>query len=46
MQAYCAKCHTKRNIMDAKSVLTRNNKQAIRGICSECGIKMFRMVKS
>ena len=45
MQVYCAKCHTKRAMMGACFVITRNGKLAKKGNCLVCGCKMFRMVK-
>lgn len=43
--AYCVKCKTKRKIKDAKQTLMKNNKPAIRGTCSECSSKLFRIGK-
>jgi len=45
MQAYCAKCHAKRAMMNTCFVITRNGKLAKKGICLVCGCKMFQMVK-
>ncbi len=45
IKAYCVKCKTKREIKDAKQTLMKNNRPAIRGTCSECGSKVFRIGK-
>ncbi len=45
IEAYCVKCKTKREIKDAKQTLMKNNRPAIRGTCSECGSKVFRIGK-
>ena len=46
MQAYCMKCHTKREMKDAKAITMKNGKPATQGICPVCGTKMFRIGKS
>jgi len=43
MQAYCVKCKTKREMKDPQPVFTGNGTPATRGVCPECGTKMFRM---
>ncbi|MDY6875147.1 MAG: type I DNA topoisomerase [Chloroflexota bacterium] len=43
MQAYCMKCKAKREMQDSRPVFTSNGTPATRGICPECGTKMFRM---
>ncbi len=43
MQAYCMKCKTKREMQDPQPVFTGNGTPATRGVCPECGTKMFRM---
>jgi len=45
MQAYCMKCRKKREMKDARSVIMKNRKPAVRGICPVCGTKMFRIGK-
>ncbi|MBC8097849.1 MAG: type I DNA topoisomerase, partial [Armatimonadetes bacterium] len=42
-QAYCFKCHEKRDILNATAVYTENAKPATTGTCPVCGTKMFRM---
>ena len=46
MQAYCVKCRAKREMKDAKSITMKNGKPATQGVCTTCGIKMFRIGKS
>lgn len=46
MQAYCVKCHTKREMKNAKSVTMKNGKPATKGVCPVCGTKMYRIGKS
>lgn len=43
MQAYCVKCHTKREMKNAKSVIMKNGKPATNGVCPVCGTKMYRI---
>ena len=43
MQAYCVKCHTKREMKNAKSVTMKNGKPATNGVCPVCGTKMYRI---
>jgi hypothetical protein len=45
MQAYCMKCHTTREIKNAKSVTMKNGKPATEGVCPVCGTKMYRIGK-
>jgi len=46
MQGYCVKCHTKREMKNAKSVTMKNGKAATKGVCAVCGTKMYRIGKS
>jgi len=46
MQAYCVKCHTKKEMSNSRSIKTQNGKPARQGICPSCGTKMFRIAKS
>jgi DNA topoisomerase-1 len=43
MEAYCFKCRARREIKDPKPVFTSSGRPATRGVCPECGTKMFRM---
>jgi Zn finger protein HypA/HybF involved in hydrogenase expression len=42
-QAYCVKCKSKRDMKDEKQVTMKNGRQAISGICTVCGTKMFKI---
>jgi hypothetical protein len=46
MQAYCVKCHTTREMKNAKSVTMQNGKPATKGVCPVCGTKMYRIGKN
>jgi hypothetical protein len=46
MQAYCVKCHTTREMKNAKSVTMNNGKPASKGVCPACGTKMYRIGKN
>lgn len=41
--AYCVKCKQKREIKNTIQTTMKNNRPAIRGICSSCGTKVFRI---
>lgn len=43
MQAYCVKCKAKREMEDPQPVFTSKGTPATKGICPECGTKLFRM---
>jgi len=43
MQAYCVKCHTTREMKNAKSVTMKNGKPATKGVCPVCGTKIYRI---
>ena len=43
--AYCVKCKTKRTIKNPEETTMKNGRPAIRGICSVCKSKVFRIVK-
>ena len=45
MQAYCFKCRRKTEIRNAEQVTLRNGRPAVRGACSSCGTKVFRIGK-
>ena len=46
MQAYCVKCHTTREMKNAKSVTMKNGRPATKGVCPACGTKMYRIGKN
>ena len=41
--AYCTKCNTKRIMLEPEAVVVGNKKNATRGVCGECGCKLFRL---
>ncbi len=43
IEAYCVKCKTKREMDQVKPVFVGKGTPATQGVCSECGIKLFRM---
>ncbi len=43
MEAYCFKCKAKREIKDAVAEYNKAGAPVTRGVCFECGTKMFRM---
>ena len=45
MEAYCVKCHAKREMGSAKAITMKNGKSATQGVCPKCGTKMFRIGK-
>jgi DNA topoisomerase-1 len=42
-QAYCVKCKTKRDMVNAQAVFTETGRPGTRGACSVCGTALFRM---
>ncbi|WP_221624836.1 DUF5679 domain-containing protein [Candidatus Nitrosopumilus sp. SW] len=44
-EAYCVKCKTKRKIKNPEETIMKNGRPAIRGICSTCNCKVFRIGK-
>ena len=43
--AYCVKCKIKRTIKNPEKSIMKNGRHAIRGICSVCNSKVFRIIK-
>ena len=43
MDAYCVKCRAGTEILKAEKVVTRNGKQAIKGVCAACGTTVYRI---
>ena len=43
IEAYCVKCKSKRDMKDDKQITMKNGRQAITGICTTCGTKMFKI---
>ena len=48
-EAYCVKCKKKVEIKDPKPYEMkgiRGTRNAIKGVCPECGTKVFRIIKN
>ncbi len=43
MKAYCVKCKAKREMKNPEPVYTNKGTPATKGVCPECGTKLFRM---
>jgi len=43
--AYCVKCKHKVKIKSPEEVTMKNGMPAVKGICSECGTKVFSIQK-
>ena len=42
-KGYCVKCRTSREMKSPQNVTLKNGKKATKGICPNCGTKMFRI---
>jgi pimeloyl-ACP methyl ester carboxylesterase len=42
VEAYCAKCKTKRGMLNATEVTAKNGRMAVRGTCEVCGSNLHR----
>lgn len=42
-KAYCFKCRTKVDLMNPITVILKNKRLATKGICPQCGAKVFRI---
>lgn len=43
VEAYCVKCREKRTMKNPEQITMKNGKPATRGVCPNCGTKMFRI---
>lgn len=43
VEAWCMKCKAKREMKNAAKVTMKNGRPAMKGICSKCGTKMFKI---
>jgi hypothetical protein len=43
-EAYCVKCREKREMKDTETVTMKNGRNAVKGSCSVCGTKMFKIL--
>ncbi len=44
MKVYCAKCKTKREIVNVEEVFTTKRYRLIKGRCSDCGTGVFKIL--
>jgi DNA-directed RNA polymerase subunit RPC12/RpoP len=42
-EAYCVKCRKKVTMKDEQDVTMKNKKKAKKGVCPNCGTKVFRI---
>ena len=45
-EGYCMKCKEKREIKDGEEVKMKNGRPAMKGVCSTCGTKMFKILST
>lgn len=45
VEAYCVKCRAKQEMQKPKQTKLKNGRDAVKGVCSECGTNLFRMGK-
>ncbi|KKQ84174.1 MAG: hypothetical protein UT08_C0022G0011 [Candidatus Woesebacteria bacterium GW2011_GWB1_38_8] len=45
VEGHCMKCKEKREIKNPKQVKMQNGRDAVNGLCTECGTKMFKIGK-
>jgi hypothetical protein len=43
-QAYCVKCRAKKDMKNEQKITMKNGKNALKGVCPDCGTGMFRIV--
>lgn len=43
VEAWCMKCKAKREMKNAAKVTMKNGRPAMKGLCSTCGTKMFKI---
>jgi len=41
---HCMKCKESREMKDTEEVTMKNGRKAMKGVCSECGTKMFKIL--
>jgi len=46
MEAYCVKCRKKVTMQNPEEITMKNGKPASRGVCPNCGTKVFRIGKA
>ena len=45
MQAYCVRCHTKREMKDARPIAMKSGKPVTEGTCPVCGTRIVKIEK-
>ena len=45
VQGYCMKCKKKQEIKNAKAGKMKNGRDCVKGTCTKCGTKMFKIGK-
>ena len=45
VEAYCVKCKAKQEMKDAKEIVMKNGRPAMKGTCPVCSTGMFRIGK-
>jgi len=43
-QGYCLKCKAKKDMGKAQVVTMKNKRKAVKGVCPDCGTKMFKIL--
>lgn len=43
-EGYCVKCKEKREMMEPEEVEMKNKRKALKGTCSVCGTKIFKIL--
>lgn len=43
-EGYCVKCKAKREMKDSSEVVMKNKMKALKGTCTKCGTKMFKIL--
>jgi|GEM_PF-2034663 len=46
MLGYCMRCKMKTEISAPEHIAMKNGRPAVRGACSQCGVKVFRIVSA
>lgn len=41
---YCVKCKEKKEINEYEEVIMKNGRKAAKGVCPDCGTKLFRIL--
>ena len=44
MTGFCLKCRQPKEIKDAKDIVMKNGMKAVKGVCIDCGTKVFKII--